>query len=133
MIALDTNVIARFMVEDDPVQMRAARRLIDGLTEDRPGFICREVLIELVWLLESVYRLPRRVVGDVVDQLLCSSTVVIEADDAALLALEGYVGGTADFADLMILAAARAAECEALYTFDRKLSRQDGAIQLETT
>ena len=59
MIALDTNVLVRFLVQDDAMQGQAASALIDGLTELDPGYICREVIVELVWVLERVYKVHR--------------------------------------------------------------------------
>lgn len=59
MIALDTNVLVRYLVDDDAEQARAARKLLEGLAAERPAFICREVMIELVWVLQRAYRLPR--------------------------------------------------------------------------
>ena len=59
MIALDTNILVRVLVEDDEEQARLARGLLGGLTPERPGFVCREVVVELVWVLERTYRLSR--------------------------------------------------------------------------
>ena len=50
MIALDTNVLVRYLVADDARQAKAARLLLEGLTTEHPGFICREVIVELVWV-----------------------------------------------------------------------------------
>ena len=133
MIALDTNILARFVMGDDPAQMKAAQQLIDQLSEDAPGFLGREVLIELVWLLGSVYRLPRKVIGDVIEGFLHASTLVVEADEDVVMALDLYRTSQADFADLMIRAAAARAGCRALYSFDRKLARLDGVTLLEAT
>jgi len=55
MIALDTNVLVRFLTQDDPGQGRLASTFIGSLTEANPGFVCREVLVELVWVLERSY------------------------------------------------------------------------------
>ena len=59
MIALDTNVLVRYLVDDDAEQALAARTLLEGLAAERTAFICREVMLELVWVLERTYRLPR--------------------------------------------------------------------------
>ena len=56
MTALDTNVIVRYLVAEDPGQAEAARSLLEQLTPDNPGFICREVVIEAAWVLERSYR-----------------------------------------------------------------------------
>lgn len=53
MIGLDTNVLVRFLTQDDPEQAHLASAAMAQLTQDRPGLICREVVIELVWVLEK--------------------------------------------------------------------------------
>ena len=126
MIAVDTNVLVRFLVRDDIEQAEAARALLEGLTPGRPGFICREVAIEVVWVLERAYRFARRQISDVVLELIATDSLVVEAaDDVASVALT-YRQGGADFADLMILAAADRAGAVPLYTFDRSLARVEG-------
>ena len=59
MSALDTNVLIRFLVRDNLEQADAARILLEGITNDNPGFICREVMIEVVWVLERSYHFSR--------------------------------------------------------------------------
>ena len=61
MTALDTNVILRYLVGDDAEQAEAARALLDGLTPGNPGFICREVVLEVPWVLERNYGFTRSV------------------------------------------------------------------------
>jgi len=60
MIALDTNVLVRYLVRDDAEQAEAARALLESLTTDRPGYVCREVAVELVWVLERAYGFSRK-------------------------------------------------------------------------
>ena len=52
MIAIDTDVLVRYLVCDDQQQAEAARTLLESLTAERPGFVCREVTVELAWVLE---------------------------------------------------------------------------------
>ena len=59
MIAIDTNVLVRFLTQDDPDQARAATEFMNGLRESDPGFIGREVMVELVWVLERAYGFGR--------------------------------------------------------------------------
>ena len=63
MIALDTNVVVRFLVQDDPEQAALASEVISRLAVDAPGFVSREVMVELIWVLERAYRATR---GEVV-------------------------------------------------------------------
>ena len=107
MIALDTNVIVRFLVRDDPRQAEAARALLESLTAERPGFVCREVAVELVWVLERAYRISRDRIAAILEELVATEELVIEAaDDVAQAAFRYRASGTG-FSDLMVLAAAR--------------------------
>ena len=120
MIALDTNVLVRFLVQDDPEQSRIAGAVIDQLTDQAPGFVGREVLIELVWVLERAYRIGRAEIAGALDGFLASTELVIEGADQVGHALELYRNEGFGFADLMIVAAARRAGAVELVTFDRK-------------
>ncbi len=125
MIAVDTNVIVRSLMDDDVEQSAAAKRLLDGLTTHNPGFVCREVLIELVWVLERVYKLPRATIGAAILELIASGDLIVENERAMTHAAYRYMQSGIDFADLMILAAADEHGATPLYTFDRKLARLD--------
>lgn len=120
MIGLDTNVLARFLVQDDPEQGRAASALIGGLSMAEPGFICREVLVELVWVLERAYGLPRKDVALALDGLLEAQELVVEAAERAAVAVDRYRRGGPGFADQMVALAGQAAGCRVTYSFDRK-------------
>lgn len=126
MIALDTNVLVRFLVQDDPDQARLATELIDQLSDAVPGFVSREVLVELVWVLERAYHLGRAEIVGALDGLLASTELTIEGADEVGPALELYRNDGFGFADLMIAAAARRAGASELVTFDRKAARLPG-------
>ena len=132
MIAIDTNVIIRPLIDDDAAQSDAARRLLGKLTTENPGFLCREAMLEFVWVLERVYGVPRSTIGTAVLDLISSDNIVVENDEAMTHAAYRYMQGGVDFADLMILSAAQASGCVQLYTFDRKLAQLDGAALLDT-
>ena len=127
MIAIDTNVIVRSLMDDDVEHSAAANRLLDVLTTQNPGFVCREVVIELVWVLERVYKLPRATIGNMILELIVSVDLIVENDHVMTQAAYRYMQGGVDFADLMILAAADDQGAAPLYTFDRKLARMNGA------
>lgn len=126
MIALDTNVLVRFLTRDDPDQWAAADALMAGLSAHAPGFICREVMVELVWVLERAYGLPREEIARAVGGFLEAPEVRVEAADRVGLALSRYARGGPGFSDQMILLAA-GTEASALVTFDAKLAREEGA------
>jgi predicted nucleic-acid-binding protein len=126
MIALDTNVLVRFLTGDDPEQARLAGAIMAELTSDAPGFICREVLVELVWVLERAYRYARPEVADAIAALLAAAEIRIEDDDDLWVALLRYRDDGLGLADLRIAAAARRAGASELVTFDRKAARISG-------
>lgn len=126
MIALDTNVLVRFLVQDDQLQAQLATKVIDQLTDDAQGFVSREVLIELVWVLERAYRIGRAEIAVALDGLLSATELDIECSDVVAPALELYRNDGFVFADLMIAAAARRAGANELVTFDRKAARLPG-------
>ena len=131
MIALDTNVLIRYLTRDNPEQAEAARALLQGLTTDNPGFICREVVIEVVWVLERSYRFSRERIANIVVELVATDTLVIEDDNDVAQADAAYRQGSADFSDLMILSAANRVGAQPLYTFDRQFARLDGTELVE--
>ena len=131
MIALDTNVLVRYLVRDDAEQAEAARALLESLTADRPGYVCREVAVELVWVLERAYGYSRDQITTVLEELVATEGLVIEAaDDVARAAFRYRIGGTG-FSDMMIVLAAERARALPLYTFDQKAARLEGAALLE--
>ena len=130
MIALDTNVLARYLVRDDAEQAEAARSLLESLTVDRPGYVCREVTVELVWVLERVYGYSRDQIATILAELVATEGLVIEAADDVGSAAFRYRMGGAGFSDLMILAAAERTGAQPLYTFDQKAARLEGVTLL---
>ena len=128
MIGLDTNVLIRYLVADDAEQAAAARSLIESLTAEHPGFICREVAVEMVWVLERAYRLTREQISDVLMKLLATDSLVLETPDDVARAASKYRRSAAGFSDLMILAAAQRQRALPLHTFDRQLARMTGAV-----
>ena len=133
MIALDTNVLVRFLAQDDDAQFQVAAGLIEGCTRDAPGYVCREVMIELVWVLERAYKYSREEIAEALLSIVTASQLSVEnAQDIAsvvnLYREEGY-----DFADLMIRQAVQRTENRILKTFDQKLARLDGVELLGTT
>ena len=126
MIALDTNVLVRYLVADDAGQAEAARTLLAGLTDERPGFVCREVVVELVWVLERAYRFSREQIAAVLGELVATGELEIEEVDDVARAAFGYRLGGPGFSDLMIAAAVRRLGAAPLYTFDRGAAQMEG-------
>ena len=130
MIALDTNVLVRYLVRDDTEQAEAACSLLESLTADRPGYICREVTVELAWVLERAYGYTRDQIATVLEELVATEGLVIEAaNDVARAAFRYRAGGTG-FSDLMMLAASERSGANPLYTFDQEAARLEGVLIL---
>ena len=131
MIALDTNVLVRYLVRDDPEQAEAARLLLEGLDSGRPGFICREVIMEVVWVLERAYKFLRAQIADVLAELIATDGLVIETANEVGHAAMSYRQPGVEFSDLMILSAAERKGARPLYTLDSKLARMQGTVLVE--
>lgn len=129
MIGLDTNVLVRFLTQDDAAQALAASEVFAELTAEAPGFVCREVMVELVWVLERAYGHGRAQVAAAIEGLLAAIEIEVEAADDVGSALYRYREEGFGFADLMIAAAARRAGAHVLVTFDRKAAQMAG-VQL---
>lgn len=130
MIALDTNVVVRFLVQDDKKQGKAATRFFNDLTEREPGYICREVIVEVVWVLERAYWLSRIQIAPAIEGLISSKELIVEDAERVGTALSRYQDGGAGFSDRMILLASQDAKCSNLATFDKALAKDLGAILL---
>ena len=120
MIGLDTNVLVRYLVQDDPGQSRKATQVIaKRCTRDDPGFINHIVLCELVWVLESAYGYSKDTIVPVLEKLLRTSQLKIEDTQSAWTAFRTYQKGKADFADCLLGTTNRFGGCDETVTFDQ--------------
>jgi len=125
-IALDTNILVRFLAQDDPGQAAVASEVIGSLTPEERGFVCREVLVELVWVLERAYKYSRADIARALEGLLSASELVIEASGDVGAILQLYENKGFGFSDLMIRQAASRSGADVLVTFDKKAAQLDG-------
>lgn len=126
MIGLDTNVLVRYIMQDDAQQSPKATRLIESLDADRPGFITLTSVIELYWVLTSCCDLSGQQVKQALEILLRTRQIVVDRADQVLRALRVYEGGSADFADCLIERTAAAAVCSETVTFDSGAAKHAG-------
>lgn len=126
MIALDTNVLVRFLTQDEPAQAARATRLFRRLTPESPGFVAREVIVELVWVLERSHALSSEAITVAVQGLLTAAEIEVEAADDVGNAVVRNRDEGLGFADQMIAAAGRRAGAAELVTFDRDAVRIGG-------
>jgi predicted nucleic-acid-binding protein len=126
-IALDTNVLVRYLVEDDARQTALAAALIErAIADDDALFVSDVVVCETVWVLSVSYHVGRLEIAGVLRNLLRARHIVFRAQDELVRALDAYEAGKGDFADYLIREHARAAGCEQVSTFDRVLLRERG-------
>ena len=131
MIGLETNLLVRLLVRDDPVQTEKARHFIDThCTPESPGYINCIVLAELVWVLDSVYRFGRAEIAAAVESVLVGRDRVVEYRDEVQEALTAYKTSGIDFADILIGRVNLARGCSATATFDRKAAKLEGFLRV---
>ena len=124
MTGIDTNVLVRYLVQDDPDQGKKAARFITGeCSANAPGLINRIVMCELVWVLESAYGYPREKVVLALEKILRTTQFSIEDHQEAWMSFREYQAG-GDFADSFIAAVNRRVSCAHTVTFDRKAGRR---------
>ncbi len=127
MIGLDTNVVVRFLAQDDQVQSPIATRLISRLTRERPGFISAVVLAEISWVLSRAYQAPREDIAKAVEGLLRSAELIVENAGAAYRALGVYQASrSAEFADALIAQTAALAGASETVSFDQNAAAELG-------
>jgi predicted nucleic-acid-binding protein len=127
MIGIDTNVIVRYIVQDDPNQASAATKLIEQLcSTDNPGYINHIVLCELVWVLRRNYKLDKSSICQVIEQIMRTDRIVIEEIQLVWKALEEFKETKADFADCLLAQRNLQAGCQYTATLDDAASVNKG-------
>lgn len=126
MIGLDTNVLVRYIAQDDPKQSPRANRLIEGLTAEEPGFISVVALVELVWVLAACYHLKRDQLAQAIEGVLRAKEFVVDRAGEVAQALRLFRAGSADFADCLIARTGSSAGCSATFTFDAGAAKSAG-------
>lgn len=131
MIGLDTNVLVRYIMQDDAKQSAKATRLIESLTVDAPGFVPLVAVVELGWVLSSSYRLTRDQMSQAFEVLLHTKEIVVDHADQVLKALRAFKSSSADFADCLIERAAASAGCNRTMTFDVNAAKVAGMTLIQ--
>lgn len=131
MIGLDTNVIVRYIMQDDPKQSPKATKVVESLTAQEPGFVSIVSIVELYWVLTSCYNLTRPEAGQALNALLRIKEIVVENAEQVLKALRVFEHGKADFPDCLIERSCATAGCEKTVTFDAGAAKHAGMVHLE--
>ncbi len=124
MIGLDTNVVLRYMLQDDPKQTRQANQIVDRqLSEQNPGFISLVTVLEVVWVLRSILKQnPAQIVSHV-ENLLTADSLKVQNEQQVFEAAFALKRGTGEFEDALIGALNAWTGCSHTLTFDRKAAR----------
>lgn len=124
MIGLDTNILVRYLLDDDPHWSPIVTRFVDEeLTPGRPGFINPITLVELVWVLRRRPGYDRGKLSELIESLLTSDSVVLGDAPAVARALAAFRGGSAGFADYLIAELNEQAGASPTVTIDRKAGK----------
>ena len=120
MIGLDTNVLVRYLTQDDPDQAAQATRILEEeLTGDDQGFIGLVVLVETIWVLRRLYKASPEEIRETVNDLLGSRSILIENRHVVARAVATSEKNASDFADSIIAASALDVGCRKIVSFDR--------------
>ena len=127
MIGLDTNVLVRYLAQDDPIQSSQATEVIERrLTADNLGFVSIVAMAETVWVLDRAYGLTDREIAATVERLLQADTLVAENEQEVFSAMTSLKRGQGSFSDAIIATLGAKAGCSHTLTFDRKALRLPG-------
>ena len=122
MIGLDTNVLVRYLTQDDPAQFAKAAAFIDAASQrDEQFLVNTPVLCELVWVLAAVYDYSREEIAQALEQIFTTAQFEIERLDEARQALGDFRSSKADFSDALIGRINRSLGAKHTVTFDRHL------------
>lgn len=124
MIGLDTNVVLRYLLQDDPAQTRQANRIFEQqLSAANPGFLNLATVLEIVWVLRSVLgRTPIQIAAHL-ETMLSRTTLEVQNAEQVYEAAFALKRGTGEFEDALIGALNAWAGCSSTVTFDRKAGR----------
>ena len=131
MIGIDTNVLVRYLAQDDPAQCLRADRLLESLTVDEPGFIPIAAVVELVWVMQNAYKKTKEEMIAFLEGLLRTEELVVENADVVWQAVHAYARANADFADCLIERSAHQARCTHTVTLDERAAKSAGMTLLD--
>ena len=124
MVGIDTNVLVRYLAQDDPKQSAVATRFIEGrLSVENPGFVSAVTLCEVVWVLAESYGADRKRIRAIVEGLLATKQLAIERSELVWKSLRAWDGVPADFSDALIGQLAIAHGAAKTVTFDRSAAK----------
>ena len=127
MIGIDTNVLIRYLAQDDPIQSQLATKFIEKhCTAETPGFINHITLCEMCWVLKRLYKTRNEELHRIIEQLLRTAQLAVQHPQIVWMALEAFQRSDADFPDCLISQVNLENDCASTVTLDRQASRAVG-------
>jgi predicted nucleic-acid-binding protein len=126
MTGLDTNLVLRYLLQDDPAQSATVSSIMEQLTESDPGFLSIVVILETVWALLRIYGYSHTNVVLALEHLLQIDALVIQHKDEVYAATSALKAGVGSFHDALIDSLGQSEGCAHTLTFDRKALRLSG-------
>ena len=127
MIGLDTNILIRYLTQDDRVQSAKATEILERrLTPNNPGFVSVVAMVEIVWVLDRSYGLTSQEIAATVERLLQVEVLTIEHEQEVFTAMVALKQKRGSFADALIAQLGARAGCTRTLTFDQKAGRLPG-------
>ena len=118
MIGLDTNILVRYLTQDDPIQSPKAKEVFERrLTEEDPGFVSIVAMVETVWVLERSYGLTTDEIVGAIERMLQTEVLIVENEQEVFTAMIALKEGQGSFADAVIAALGARMGCSCTLTF----------------
>lgn len=131
MIGIDTNVLLRYLTQDDPVQSRKATEIIERrFTEEAPGFVSLVSILEIVWVLGSLFKRTRGEIADHIEMILAADTLEVQNEQEVYQAVVALRNGTGTFEDALIGGLGIWRGCSATLTFDQNAAKRLSGFRL---
>lgn len=118
LIGIDTNILARYIVQDEPTQAKIASEFLESLNQHQKGFVSNIVLVELIWLLKRVYKQSRLEIAHILEALLFTDVLVFENHPLIIGVSKVYQSTASNFSDLLISRIHQQNGCIKTVTFD---------------
>ena len=125
MIGLDTNILLRYLAQDDPVQsLRATEIITQQLSEQEPGFVSLVTILEVFWVLKSIFKRSRHNLAGDIEKLLSADTLEVQNEQEVYNAVIALRTGTGSFEDALVGSLGIWRGCSTTLTFDEDAARK---------
>jgi predicted nucleic-acid-binding protein len=131
MIGLDTNILLRYLTHDDPKHSRRATEIIERrLTEQEPGFVSLVSILEIAWVLKSLFKRSRQEIANDIEMILAADTLEVQNEQEVYYAVVSLRNGIGTFEDALIGSLGAWRGCSATLTFDEDAAKRLHEFQL---